>query len=150
MTGKLHSTGTKWWPLLGYSQAVTHGSLVHVSATAVAEVRNKAIGRDDPYAQTEQALRNLLLALAALGAGPENVIRTRVHVADIVHWPAIARAYAAVFAEFSPENRAIGPRLFRCPEALVEIEADALVLHGRHRRPGGVAPRLSTCARGSD
>ena len=129
-------TGTRWWPLLGFSQAVAHGCLVRVSATAAGETRGGGVAPGDPFAQTEQAIRNLKVALAALGAGLEHVVRTRVYVVDIVHWPSIARAYGEAFTELNPENRVVGARRFRCPESLVEIEADALVLHDRHRGRG--------------
>ena len=70
------STGTKWGPLLGYSQTVSCGNLVRVAATAVA--RDEIVGSGDPYAQTGQVISNLRVALGALGAGIEHVVRTRV------------------------------------------------------------------------
>lgn len=135
--------GTKWWPLLGYSQAVTCGNLVRVAATAAAGVRGEMIGKNDPYTQTGQAIANLKSALGAFGAGLEHVVRTRVYVRDIGHWPSIARAYGEAFAEFNPETRVVGTRRFRSLEALVEIEADALVplapLRDRRAGPRAVA-----------
>jgi enamine deaminase RidA (YjgF/YER057c/UK114 family) len=144
-------TGTKWWPLLGFSQSTARSCLVRVSAAATAEGRDGLAGTD-PYAQTVQAIANLGVALAALGAGPQHVIRTRIYVIDTVHWPAIARAYGEAFPELGPENRVIGTRQFACPDSLMEIEADAVVPHDRLRDRGrdprrrvagaGAAPRF--------
>ena len=130
------STGTKWWPLLGYSRAVWRGSIVRVAATAAAEVDDGVIGVSDAYAQTEQALRNLKVALAALGANVEHVVRTRVYVADLVHWPSIAQAYGEIFPESGPAKNAVGTRQFMSQDSLVEIEADALVLRDQPWDPG--------------
>lgn len=118
--------------MLGYSRAVTHGRLVHVAATAATGARDGLAGDDDPRAQAEQAFRNLERALAAFGASLEQVVRTRVYVADPLHWPPIAKAYEAVFAAPGPRNSVIGTRRFDCCPSLVEIEAEALI---RHRQP---------------
>jgi enamine deaminase RidA (YjgF/YER057c/UK114 family) len=74
--------------------------------------------------------------LEALGAGREHAFRTRVHVTDLEHRPSIARAYADAFTELNPDNSVVGTRRFKCPESLVEIEADALVPHGWLRNRG--------------
>lgn len=146
MKNTLPRTGTKWWPMLGYSRAVTHGRLVHVAATVATEALDGLAGDDGPQAQAEQAFRNLERALAAFGASLEQVVRTRVFVADLLHWPPIAKAYEAVFAAPGPHNSVIGTRRFDCCSSLVEIEAEALIQRRRPPRRASVPQPPSTPA----
>lgn len=131
MPGTRRPTSTKWSPLLGYSEVTSYGHFVRVVATAAVYPRNEIVGRNDPYAHTQRAIRSLQVALAAFGAGLEHVVRTRVCLADPVHWPSIARAHGEVFAAFSPECHLVGADHFKSSESLLEIEADAMVLHDR-------------------
>jgi enamine deaminase RidA (YjgF/YER057c/UK114 family) len=85
------------------------------------------VGPGDAYAQTRQALANILAALARLGARAEDVVRTRVYVTDIGRWAEVGRAHAEVFGTVRPATAMVQVAALIEPAMLVEIEADAVL-----------------------
>ena len=116
-------SGTPWEPLAGYCRAVRRGSRICVSGTT-ANHRDRAIGGDDPAAQTHFVIDKLEGALQSLGARLEDVVRTRVFVRDVAHWEAVARAHGERLGHVQPANTLVEAALV-ADGALVEIEADA-------------------------
>jgi enamine deaminase RidA (YjgF/YER057c/UK114 family) len=53
-------------------------------------------------------------------------VRTRVFVANVAHWEAVARVHGEFFAAIRPVNTLVEARLVG-PEFLVEVEMDAIV-----------------------
>ena len=122
-----HSTGSKWEPIIGYSRAVRTGPFVYVSGTTASGADGNIVGIDDPYEQTRQILENIGKALAAVGAGPEHVVRTRIYLTDISRWEDVGRAHGEVFGDIRPATAMVEVAKLISPEILVEIEADAYV-----------------------
>jgi enamine deaminase RidA (YjgF/YER057c/UK114 family) len=124
-------SGTPWGPVVGYSRAVRIGSLVEVAGTTAARAEGGAIGGDDIAAQTREALRRIVAALAEVGARPEDVIRTRMFVTDIDRWAAVGHAHGEVFATIRPASSMVEVSRLIAPDLLVEIEATAVVASDR-------------------
>ncbi|HYX20176.1 MAG TPA: aldo/keto reductase [Thermoanaerobaculia bacterium] len=118
-------SGTPWESVAGYSRANRSGSRVQVSGTTATH-RDRVIGGTDPAAQTHFAIDKIEGALQSLGARLEDVVRTRVFVARIADWEAVARAHGERFGRIQPANTLVAARLVG-DEYLVEIEADAEV-----------------------
>jgi enamine deaminase RidA (YjgF/YER057c/UK114 family) len=119
------STAAKWEPIMGYSRAVRSGNVIAVTGTV-------GINPDGTYPPTieEQTRRSLAIieaALNALGARMEHVIRTRTFTTDISQWQRIATVHGKVFAEIRPATTLVQVSKLIDDEALIEIEADAII-----------------------
>jgi enamine deaminase RidA (YjgF/YER057c/UK114 family) len=118
-------SGTPWEALAGYSRAVRLGAFVWVSGTTASDASG-AVQGEDAAAQTRYILTKIEAALGEVGASLADVVRTRIYVARLEDWEAVARVHGEVFGEIRPANTLVqvaglvGGRL-------VEIEADAVI-----------------------
>jgi enamine deaminase RidA (YjgF/YER057c/UK114 family) len=81
--------------------------------------------------QFAQALRNILAILACDGAGPESIARLTCYVVDIDAYRSslkeIGEAWKAIMGRNYPAMALVAVSALVEPEALVEIEATAVV-----------------------
>ena len=80
----------------------------------------------DVYGQTLFSLRKAVAAAEMLGARAEDVVRTRVLLAQGADWEAAIRAHAEVFGSIRPANTTYFVAGF-IPDVLVEVEVEAIV-----------------------
>lgn len=120
-----YASGAKWESIVGYSRAVRVGSRIYVTGTTATGEEGQIIGVGDAYAQTVQAIMNINRALKALGAGLQNVVRTRMFVTDISRWEEFGRAHGEYFREIMPATTMVEVSKLIDPDMLIEIEADA-------------------------
>jgi enamine deaminase RidA (YjgF/YER057c/UK114 family) len=121
------SSGTIWEDLAGYSRAVRIGELVFVSGTTATDSDGELVGAGDPYAQTVFVIRKIERALHAAGAGLDDVVRTRVFLADVTQWEEVSRAHAEFFGSIRPANTMLQIAALIGDGYLVEMEADAVI-----------------------
>jgi enamine deaminase RidA (YjgF/YER057c/UK114 family) len=85
----------------------------------------------DLPAQIERALRNIVAVLADAGAGPEQVVRLTWYMLDVTQYNAqrkeIGAAYRRVMGRHFPTMTVVEVRRLVEPQALVEIEATAVM-----------------------
>jgi enamine deaminase RidA (YjgF/YER057c/UK114 family) len=112
-------------PSVGYSRAVRVGDQIHISGTAaiMPDGEPPPVGA---YAQARRCLEIIVDALAQLGAGPEDVVRTRVYVTSADDWEEVGRAHGEVFGDVRPASAMLVITGLLDPRFVVEIEADAI------------------------
>ena len=119
------SSGSKWEPIMGYSRAVRAGNVIAVTGTV-------GINADGTYSKSmaEQTRRSLAIiekALRSLGAEMKHVIRTRMFVTDVSLWEQVAQVHGEVFANIRPATSILEVAKLIDKDAMIEIEADAIV-----------------------
>jgi enamine deaminase RidA (YjgF/YER057c/UK114 family) len=121
-------TGRRWEALVGYARAVRVGPAIEISGCAPTAADGSTVGEGDVYLQTRQCLRIIEEALAGVGAGVEDVTRTRIFTTVPRRWRQIGKAHSEVFGAIKPVTALIGVRGFLDPSWLIEIEASAFRL----------------------
>ena len=119
------SSGSKWEPLLGYSRAVVAGNTVYVSGTVGAGADGSI--PEGAYAQTMRALEIIRDALAQAGAELTGVVRTRLFLADMADFDAVAKAHGEVFGDIRPATTIVEVSRLVDPAYVVEVEAVAIL-----------------------
>ncbi len=117
------SSGSPYEPVIGFSRALRVGQRVLVAGTA--PIWPDGSCDPDPQAQAARCLEIILAALAEAGAGPEQVVRTRMYLVDPADWEAVGRAHGAVFAQVRPAATMVVVAGLLDPRWRVEIEAEA-------------------------
>lgn len=114
----------------GYSHvAIARGAtLVYTAGAVPLDGSGDLVGAADAVAQTDQVVANLLAALSAAGARPEDVVKTTVYVAGGDHerqatvWEAVQRSPIA-----AAPSTLVGVPILGYRGQLVEIEAVAVL-----------------------
>ena len=122
---KTCSTGSAWEPKLGYSRAVRKGNMIFVTGTV-------GINADKTYtpdvgAQARRSLEIVQGAIESLGGKITDVVRTRMFVTDIAQWEKVAAMHGELFADIRPATTIVQVARLIDEEALIEIEADAVI-----------------------
>jgi len=104
------TSGRKWERIVGYARAVRVGPVIEISGCAPTADDGSTVG-DNVYEQTRQCLRVIGEALAAVGAGFDDVTRTRIFTTVPRRWREIGRAHGEVFGAIKPVTSLIGVRV---------------------------------------
>ena len=109
---RVFTTGRKWEAIVGYARAVRIGPSIEVSGCAPTADDGSTVGKGDVYEQTRQCLRVIGEALAGVGAGFDDVTRTRIFTTVPRRWREIGRAHSEVFGAIKPVTSLVGVRGF--------------------------------------
>ena len=122
---KLISSGSPWEASIGYSRATVAGDYVHVSGST-ASIGGEVQHVGDAYGQTLVALNDVIApALAQVGYSLQDVVRSRVYLANASDVDEVAKAHGEVFGEIRPAATMVAGLTMVDPKMLVEIEVDA-------------------------
>jgi enamine deaminase RidA (YjgF/YER057c/UK114 family) len=119
------SSGTLWEEKFGYSRAVRVGDHIYVSGTT-ATGPDGPVAPGDPAGQARFALDKIERAIRDLGGTLGDVVRTRIFLARMDDWEAVANVHGGRFGKIRPANTLVRADLVGDPY-LVEIEAEAVV-----------------------
>ncbi|TXT15632.1 hypothetical protein VHUM_00135 [Vanrija humicola] len=133
------SSGSAWEPVCNYCRAVRVGDRITVSGTTTRLNFSGAgvIGGRDAEAQSTYIFDIIAGSIRALGGAVADITRTRVLMTHVEDWAAVGRAQAREVGRWGvrPANTMVGGITFVVgPDALVEIEAEAIVGSGKGER----------------
>ncbi len=119
-------------PTFGWTHvAVSRGErTIYISGQVAVDAKGQVVGKGDLGAQTEQAFRNVQIALEAAGATFADVVKTSLFVVGLKpeHVPAIRAVRAKyVSAQTPPTSTLVGVSALVGPDWLIEIEAIAIL-----------------------
>ena len=118
-------SGVSWEEEYGYSRAVRVGDRILVSGTT-ATGPDGLVAPGDAAGQARYALEKIETAITSLGGALEDVVRTRIYIANIDDWKDVGKVHGERFGAIRPANTLIRADLIG-DEFLVEIEAEAIV-----------------------
>lgn len=118
-------SGSPYEQTVGFSRAVRVGANIAVSGTA--PIWPDGHVDPDPLVQARRCWEIALAALAELGGGPGDVVRTRTYITDRAVEEAASRAHGEHFAQVRPASTMVVVVGMLDPRWLVEVELDALV-----------------------
>ena len=121
------SSGSPYEPTVGFSRAVRVGDRVIVSGTA--PVWPDGSCPPDVEAQARRCFEIIATALDQLGAGLDDVVRTRMFLTDAAQADAVGRVHGELFAAARPAATMVVVAGLLDPRWLVEIEAEAITDH---------------------
>jgi len=116
----------------GFSHAVsvTERRLVFLAGQIGMDRDGNVVG-GGVVAQFEQALANLLTALAAAGGRPEDLVSVTLYITDVEDYQAHGKEIGTVWRKLAgteyPAMAGVGVTRLWVPEALVEIQGAAAV-----------------------
>jgi len=117
----------------GYVHVVkaSGGTTLYIAGQGSYDVDGNLVGRNDHYAQFKQAFTNLRNALAAVGAGPEHVVKATFYVVDsteAILGDLIRGMNDALEGKFLlTASTFIGVERLAFDEMLVEVDAIAVI-----------------------
>lgn len=123
---RLASSGSPLEPAIGFSRAVRMDNVAAVSGTAPIGADGETVAVGDVGGQTLACIEIALKALADVGLGRNDVIRTRIMLTDISKWREAADVYGRFFGDIRPACTFVEVSGFIDKDWLVEIEMDAV------------------------
>ncbi|MFF3843887.1 RidA family protein [Streptomyces sp. NPDC002328] len=118
------TTGAPWEETFGYSRAVElpNGLVLVSGCTSIVDGQ---IAGGGPYEQTVNAFNVALSALAELGLGRDDVVRTRMYLTHARDVDDVGRAHKELFDTVRPAASMIIVSGFVDPSLVVEVEVEA-------------------------
>jgi enamine deaminase RidA (YjgF/YER057c/UK114 family) len=116
---------------VGYSHVaeVTAGRPVYISGQVALDPSGALVGPGDVAAQARQVFENLAAALAAVGAGFDQVARLTIYLVDADQLPAVREVRDRyVDPRRPPASTAVEVRRLARDDLLIEVEAVAVIV----------------------
>jgi enamine deaminase RidA (YjgF/YER057c/UK114 family) len=119
------ASGSPYEATYGFCRAMRVGDRVIVAGTA--PIWPDGSCDPDPAAQTRRCLDIIVTALAEVGSGPADVVRTRMFITVAADAGEVGRVHGEVFGEARPAATMVVVAGLLDPRWKVEIEAEAIV-----------------------
>jgi enamine deaminase RidA (YjgF/YER057c/UK114 family) len=120
-------------PPVGYSHVakIAGGTLVHVAGQAPFDDKGQVVGKGDFVAQFGQVMRNLKIAIEAVGGRPQQYAVLTMYVTNLAAYWAnkkpLGTAYREVFGKYFPAITLVEVNRLYNPDCMLEISAIAVI-----------------------
>jgi enamine deaminase RidA (YjgF/YER057c/UK114 family) len=120
-------------PPVGYSHVakIAGGTLVHVAGQAPFDDKGEVVGRGDFVAQFCQVMRNLKIAIEAVGGRPQQYAVLTIYITNLTaYWDnkkPLGTAYREVFGKYFPAITLVEVNRLYNPDCMLEISAIAVI-----------------------
>src|SRR5687768_16712219 len=110
------------WKSPRYTQVVVANGFAFIAGQTAFDTEGNVVGVGDFRAQAEQTCRNLKIALDAVGASPQDIVKVTTYSVERCTLRALVGVRRAILGELRPASTLVVAGLAR-DELLVEIEA---------------------------
>ena len=124
------TSGTVWEGTIAYSRAIRIDRHIRVSGTTASDESGRVVGHGDAYTQAKHCFKKIAAALEELGASMDDVVRTRMYLTNIDDWKKVGEAHGEFFQKARPAATLIEVSRLIVADAVVEIEAEAVLPPG--------------------
>jgi enamine deaminase RidA (YjgF/YER057c/UK114 family) len=120
-------------PPVGYSHVakITGGTLVHVAGQAPFDDKGQVVGKGNFVAQFAQVMRNLKIAIEAVGGRPNQYAALTIYITNLTaYWnnkKPLGVAYREVFGKYFPAITLVEVNRLYNPDCMIEISAIAVL-----------------------
>ena len=120
-------------PPVGYSHVakIAGGTLVHVAGQAPFDDKGQVVGKGDFVAQFGQVMRNLKIAIEAVGGRPQQYAVLTIYVTNLTaYWDnkkPLGTAYREVFGKYFPAITLVEVNRLYNSDCMLEISAIAVI-----------------------
>jgi reactive intermediate/imine deaminase len=113
----------------GYSHVVevNSGRTIYIAGQVALDKAGNVVGKGDFAAQTTQVFENLKLALAAVGATFDNVVKINTYVTDMSQIQTLRDIRTRYYSKNAPASTLVQIGKLAREELMIEIEAVAVV-----------------------
>jgi reactive intermediate/imine deaminase len=113
----------------GYSHVVqvNSGRTIYIAGQVAFDKSGNVVGKGDFGAQTTQVFENLKLALAAVGATFENVVKVNTYVTDMSQVQTLRDIRGKYYGKNAPASTLVQVGKLAREDLMIEIEAIAVV-----------------------
>lgn len=119
-------------PISHYTDAVEASGFLYISGMLPVNADGELVGTGDVVRQSEQVLDNVGAVLQAIGATFGDVVRVGVYVRDMADRELINTVRRRYFGDARSASTLVEVSALANPDALVEIEAVALLPRDDH------------------
>jgi 2-iminobutanoate/2-iminopropanoate deaminase len=114
-------------PISHYTDAVSANGFLFISGMLPVDVNGKLVGAGDVVRQAEQVLDNVAAVLGATGATFDDIVRVGIYLRHMADRELINTVRRRYFGAARPASTLVEVSALADPDALVEIEAVALL-----------------------
>lgn len=124
MTRRLVRSASPFEERYGFSRAVRTGKVIRVAGTAPIP-QDQSETPENPFDQMLLCGQIALAAIAELGGGAGDVVRTRMYITDAAYADEVGRAHHQLFESSTPPATMVVVAALLDPAWKVEIEVEA-------------------------